>query len=88
MKRHFTAHCENLKAELRELKTEDLPNLVRNEVSQAVEDRKTDIKDVIYVVLRSPQPMYKMASVILDDHDVLRTFAQYSTRRVEEAVDT
>lgn len=33
--RHFTTHCKNLKAEVRELNTKDLLDFVTNEVAQS-----------------------------------------------------
>lgn len=79
MKHHFTTNFKNLKSEVRELKAKTFPDLVANEVVQAVEDKKADVKDVIDIILRSPTLMSQMALLImLENENVLGKCAQYA----------
>lgn len=87
LRRHFTTHCKNLKAEVKELKTKDLQDLVTNEVGQVAEDKKEYVKEVIYGVLRSPTIMSEMYLVMIENGEVLGKFAQYAKRLGEKAVD-
>lgn len=82
MRSHIATLFENIKSEFRELKTKDIPDLVAIEVTQAVKKKKADFKDVIEVDVRSPTLMSQLGSVMLEDEEVLRTFAQYAQRRV------
>lgn len=74
MRHHLPTYCENHKLEVRQLKYKDIPDLVAKGGPLAVEDEKADVKDVIYVVLRSPTLMMKMDLVTLENEEVLKMF--------------
>lgn len=80
-------HRENMKSEVKEWNTKHLPDLVTIEVTQGVEDKKVDVKEVIDVVLRSPTPMSQIASFMPEKEEIIGTFSKFSEHRVEEAVD-
>lgn len=59
-----------MKPEVRELNTKDLPDLVTNEVTQAVDDRKKAVKEVIDVFLRFPTLIVQMNFVMRENDEV------------------